>query len=648
MGQQTPFPVQNIFANIKTQIDGLSWAWSDNHFPILQEFIFCVLAAKQSKTQTFKNMEITQIDVGLPTTMQIGVGRSQAVCVGAKQFQLGRPVLRTLEKSCFAMSILFLHHLKANHVRTHAKASLLKHGFVSPHLESDLKALESKCGHCIRQKSISGSEKDNIHVTTNGNFFNLGQLCNNPNENTITCDYFGFFYGQNDKKLWALVYLSHNTGMVYIDLMHTMSLTGFLESFHCLTSTIGAVTCILSDQGSSFCSVANIYQVSGDQMGDGLPAHRQMSNPLARLLENGDISGKSGGISYRVTAANSGEMAGQIEKVVGIAKKSLRSVKFFELCHTYTDSKIRSLLCQAAATLNTRPTLQLNNGRILSPFDIINLTQLAGVAPFQSLRVHSENKDIMRQITEYENLKTNIQIEIFNKYLDHLFLDSGRRQKGNFAMDSKHLQIGDLIILREEFKKTKNFSKSIRRISHLDVHKRHCICYHSVRPHRDMDYSHFCEKYKNCHTKEERQYLAAQYFGHFSFQSVDLRKTAFVAKRDDGNNLDLFFKHSKNPWVGHPLPCAGPLDIQGMQNKLQSATAPTSSGVMDIGDNIMQILNKEFMIKEEQTQCKQESPVLIEEASVAQGEEMPQSGGTQTKTRRGRLIRKPVRLGFDE
>ena len=652
VGSQTEVPVRDIFKNITTQLSLLKWSWSGKHQSIIQEFIFCILAGHQTKTEKFQNLEIIEVEVGLKNSMQLGVGRSQAICVGSKQINLGRPVMRTLEKSCFAMNILFLHHLKANHVRANAKASLLRHGFVSTHLEKHLKALEFQCGHCMKQRSISCSNKDNIHVTVNGNFFNLGQLCHSPNEHTITCDYFGFFFGKNDQKLWALLYLSHQTGMLYIDLMETLSLEGFLESFHCLTSTIGAVTCILSDHGSQFGAVANLGGMSGEKMDENLPSHRKIGNPLARLLKNGNIEGKSGGISYRLMAAHSGEMAGQIERMVSLTKRALRSVNFFEKCQSYSNSKIRSLLNQAASTLNTRPMLKLNNGRIMSPFDIINITQLAGGPPFQSLQVHSDDKQIQRQIREFENMKGNIQMEIFNKYIEHIFLDSGRRQKGNFSLESRHLEIGDLLLLREAFEKTKNFATSIRRISHLDAHKRHCICYHTVSPIECMDTSNFENEYKACHTKQQKQLLTKKYFGQYSFQSVDLRKTSLVAKRNGSANLDIFFKHSKNPWAGHPLSNAKALDLQELYNKLAKSKPVTSNIVQDMNDNTLDILSQEFLQNKEQKNvtekedqpisCETPDRVSKETKTVSPVADLPQ------KTRRGRLIKRPLRLGFDD
>ena len=650
VGARTSVPVGEIFQNIKLQLNNLDWRWSRNHQNLLEEFIFCILAGHQKKTEKFQNLELKQIDVGLNNSMQLGVGRSQAICVGSKQFNLGRPVMRTLEKSCFAINILYLHHLKAGHVRSHAKASLLRHGFVSTHLEKHLKALEFKCGHCMKQKSISGSTKDNVHVTVNGNFFNLGQLCHHPNSHTITCDYFGFFYGKNDQKLWALLYLSHQTGMVYIDLMETLSLEGFLESFHCLLSTIGAVTCVLSDQGTQFGAVANIYEMNGEEKDGNTPIHRRIGNPLSRLLVNGDIEDNSGGISYRVVAAHSGEAAGQIERMVGLTKKALKGVNFFEKCQFYTTSKIRSLLNQATSTLNTRPMLKLDCGRILTPFDIISLTQLAGGAPFQSLQSHSDDKKIQGQIEDFENMKKCIQMEIFNKYIEHIFLDSGRRQKGNFSLDSKYLEIGDILLLSEEFEKTKNFAKSLRRISHLDAHKKHCVCYHTVVPQIGMDASTFESEYKTCNTKEQKQLLTKRYFGHYSFQSVDLRKTTLVTKRNGHANMDIFFKHSKNQWQGHPLTDADALDLQQLYNQLNTSPTVTSNTIMDINDEALEILSQTFLKKDESisvTTPKQEEGSCVQLDDTTRPTAGPEKD-LLPKTRKGRIIKRPVRFGFDD
>ena len=139
-------------------------------------------------------------------------------------------------------------------------------------------------------------------------------------------------------------------------------------------------------------------------------------------------------------------------------------------------------------------------------------------------------------------------------------------------------------------KPTKNFAKSLRRISHLDAHKKHCVCYHTVVPQIGMDASTFESEYKTCNTKEQKQLLTKRYFGHYSFQSVDLRKTTLVTKRNGNANMDIFFKHSKNQWQGHPLTDADALDLQQLYNQLNTSSPVTSNTIRDINDEALEIL----------------------------------------------------------
>ena len=82
--------------------------------------------------------------------------------------------------------------------------------------------------------------------------------------------------------------------------------------------------------------------------------------------------------------------------------------------------------------------------------------------------------------------------------------------------------------------------------------------------------------------------------------------------------------------------------------QLCTAPAPSNGEVIDVGDKILHILSNEFLEKEEQQKGGQESPVHNEEGSGTHEEELPQRRVTPDRTRRGRLIKKPVRLGIDE
>ena len=227
----------------------------------------------------------------------------------------------------------------------------------------------------------------------------------------------------------------------------------------------------------------------------------------------------------------------------------------------YSNSKIRSLLNQATSTLNTRPMLKLDCGRILTPFDIISLTQLAGGAPFQSLQSHSDDKKIQGKIKDFENMKRNIQMEIFNKYIEHIFLYSGRRQKGNFSLDSKYLETGDILLL--------NFS----------------------------------------------------------------------------------FKHSKNQWEGHPLPDADTLDLQPLYNQLNTSTPVTSNTIKDINDEALEIMSQTFLEKEAKnsvTTPKEEEGSCVQLDDTTQTTTVFPEKDLLPKTRKGRIIKRPVRFGFDD
>ena len=116
--------------------------------------------------------------------------------------------------------------------------------------------------------------------------------------------------------------------------------------------------------------------------------------------------------------------------------------------------------------------------------------------------------------------------------------------------------------------------------------------------------------------------------------------------------MDIFFKHSKDPWVGHPLSNANALDLQELYNKLDKSNSVSSNIIQNINDDTLKILSHEFLQSKERdnvtTQENQPISCVIPDGVSKETEAVSPFAGLPQKTRRGRLIRRPVRLGFDD
>ena len=117
--------------------------------------------------------------------------------------------------------------------------------------------------------------------------------------------------------------------------------------------------------------------------------------------------------------------------------------------------------------------------------------------------------------------------------------------------------------------------------------------------------------------------------------------------------MDIFFKHSTNQWEGHPLPAANALDLQQLYKQLNELPPTTSNTIRDRSDETLEILSQEFLRNEENnnvtTQREEDRTVsCVQTDKVTHGTTVSPKVGLLHKTRRGRIIKRPIRLGFDD
>ena len=196
------------------------------------------------------------------------------------------------------------------------------------------------------------------------------------------------------------------------------------------------------------------------------------------------------------------------------------------------------------------------------------------------------NEKLISQLSNLAKLKREIQESIFVHFSKLLLQTRDWRQRGNFAFQSKGLQIGYIILLNKAFALTKNLSNSLRRIAYLDTHRRHGIVYHLISPNRRFDLQDFEKQYESCKTKNEKQFCVQQFLGRFSFESVDLRNCSFIAKGNSEGNIDIFCK-GKAKFTTRPTPHGGLLErwrvapqTRHLRRQLVSLTPNFASGIV--------------------------------------------------------------------
>ena len=124
--------------------------------------------------------------------------------------------------------------------------------------------------------------------------------------------------------------------------------------------------------------------------------------------------------------------------------------------------------------------------------------------------------------------------------------------------------------------------------------KRTATVYHTVEKSDKFDTELFSLKFYGCKSLIEKQKLVRQYFGRFSFQSLDLREVTFLCS-NDSENLELSMRRTrKDPDMNtHEKLTSFP--FEKIHERLRSADFSPSIKAADIPDEAAEMLmNDEF------------------------------------------------------
>ena len=146
--------------------------------------------------------------------------------------------------------------------------------------------LENKCAKCRLNKAKTNNTSTNIHINSSGRSYNLGMLAGNPDGHCMSLDQLGPIFGQNGKKFWAYIFYSHNCAMVFTMLTDDLSALNVHLCVNLLTSYIGKITLLISDQQSAFQPFATNFEMENISVLAKCVNSKYVWVALPRLLES--------------------------------------------------------------------------------------------------------------------------------------------------------------------------------------------------------------------------------------------------------------------------------------------------------------------------------------------------------------------------
>ena len=96
--------------------------------------------------------------------------------------------------------------------------------------------------------------------------------------------------------------------------------------------------------------------------------HRKPKEPISSLLKRKAVQGGRGGINWKLTSCKEGESTGEIERCIFLMKKALAHMDFYKKCNNLTFLGMTAIMASGAKILNSRPCLQLEDGKFSLPW----------------------------------------------------------------------------------------------------------------------------------------------------------------------------------------------------------------------------------------------------------------------------------------
>ena len=470
---------------------------------------------------------------------------------------------------------------------------MLKGGFVCAKLEQTLHQCQLACQECRIRRGMNIAKNSGLYIPPSGSNLSLASLSFHNQSHCYSTDIWGPVQCR-DGVVHCILFVSNLNSMCYSFVIQEMDIGAIIGAVQQLSAISGNVKVLISDFATNFSPMAAIFKGSefdsdGEDQEEESNPHRSARNPLKRLLQGSRLEGRSGGIAWKLLCAENHSQNANSEIAVKLIKRALKSARFFEKCKNFNLAKIAAFVACATTIYNSRPVVVLDDGEVYNPYDLLSLTTAGANTPSDNLILHSTSKELRAKFEEYKSIRAEIQNQIFTKYCRFLHLNSAYQERGKFHFRSDCLKPGDLIISKAAFVATKNITSAIRRVHSINDSKRTAVVYHTVESSDKFDTELFSLKFYGCKSKVEKQRLVRQYFGRFSFQSLDLREVTFLCSHD-AENLELTMRRSRSEQDMNSHENLTSFPFERVHDRLRSADFSPSIKASDIPEEAAEML----------------------------------------------------------
>ena len=252
-----------------------------------------------------------------------------------------------------------LHHLGTDFVLTQ-----IRQYFWLTNGREAVKRVKRDCAKCRRYRPKAASQlMADVHEAR----LDAGT----PPFTHTAVDYFGPFevtHGRGTAKRWGVLFTCLVTRALYLDVAVSLSADDFLNVYRRLIAMFRKPDTMHSDNGTNF-----------------VGAEKQLRKDLEQMVANGELEEemKKRGVKWFFQPARTPHFGGSHEALVHSTKKALYAALDSEKggLRVPSDDMLRTLLCEVAGLLNSRPLTYASSDpddlRPLTPNDFLNKASVA-------------------------------------------------------------------------------------------------------------------------------------------------------------------------------------------------------------------------------------------------------------------------------
>ena len=296
----------------------------------------------------------------------------------------------------------------------------------------------------------------------------------NTAENIVTMDLLGPYTVSCEQnagcttKLWILLTITQAEGRVHLTAMNGYSANAFLTAALTLANIIGTFEVITTDAGSQL----RPFATSMSEVNTKSNHLNLESDHWKNLIGTNKHTLREGGVIFKIVAAGRHQAVSICETIVHRIKELLGKFNYLKKSSFTTYTEFNFILTHLENTLNSRPLYFFEN-TMISANDISTLCMKRGMDTGSDLTKNlKDNNTLKEKIRRILDIRKELNVAIIDHLIPTLLSQPNNNQKHRFGLDTRLLNVHDIVLDRIAFLETGNIQGCLGKVEAISTTKK--------------------------------------------------------------------------------------------------------------------------------------------------------------------------------